>query len=49
MVKDIGENKVTEVQLKKINEVFRQNLLDVQKVNNQIKPQQFIFNKQDED
>jgi hypothetical protein len=34
MVKDIEDNKVMEVQVKNINEVFRQNLLNVQKINN---------------
>jgi hypothetical protein len=41
MVKDIESNKVFEVQVKIINEVFKQNLQNVQKINNQPKPYQY--------
>ena len=48
MVKDIESNKVFEVQVKIINEVFKQNLQNVQKINNQPKPYQYSVNRQNE-
>ena len=47
MIKEIENNKVLEIQLKKINELFRQTMQNVQKINNSVKPQQFIYNKEE--